>query len=284
MKRIQKISSVLALLVAPLLLAGCGKDSSRNPVSPAADQLSASRATNPLDDLAALGRDGGRGRARVLFVHASPDAPAVDIYVGQNRRVKNLGYPENSSYRSVRPGTNDVKVNVAGTSTSVINAPVPFESRKAYTIFAVDRVANIAPLLLEDNLSRPAPGKAHVRFVHLSPDAPPVDVAVANGGMVVFGNKSFKQATDFTPLPAGKYDLEVRLAGTGTVVLPLPGIVLKAGKIYTVFAKGFVAGTGAQALGAQIIVNSDEIGNGVTMGQHRHGHDDDDEDRSRGRR
>jgi hypothetical protein len=39
------------------------------------------------------------------------------------------------------------------------------------------------------------------------------------------------------------------------VVLALNNIALESGKIYTVFAKGFVAGTGAQALGAQIIVN-----------------------------
>jgi hypothetical protein len=31
---------------------------------------------------------------------------------------------------------------------------------------------------------------------------------------------------------------------------------LTSGKIYTVFAKGFLGGTGAQALGAQIIVNN----------------------------
>ena len=39
-------------------------------------------------------------------------------------------------------------------------------------------------------------------------------------------------------------------------MLPLPGITLEAGKIYTVFAKGFVGGTGGQALGAQIIANN----------------------------
>lgn len=277
MNRIQKLSSVLALIVAPLLLAGCGKDSARNPLSPTADQLTAGAAASSVGMPGWQGLDSALGRARVLFVHASPDAPAVDIYVGKYRRVSNLSYPDNSSYRSVRPDTQVVKVNVAGTSTSVITAPVRFDARKAYSIFAVDRVANIAPLVLEDNLSRPAPGKAHVRFVHLSPDAPPVDIAVANGGPVVFGGKSFKEATDFTPLPAGSYDLEVRLAGTGTVVLPLPGIVLKAGEIYTVFAKGFVSGTGAEALGAQIIVNSREIGRGTTLGQHRNGRDDDEE-------
>ena len=40
------------------------------------------------------------------------------------------------------------------------------------------------------------------------------------------------------------------------MVLPLPGISLAAGKIYTVWARGLVGGAGAQALGAQIIVNN----------------------------
>ena len=110
-------------------------------------------------------------------------------------------------------------------------------------------------MVVEDNLAAPAAGKAHVRFIHLSPDAPAVDVAVTGGG-VVFGNQSFEDFTAFTPLDANTYNLEVRLAGTSTVVLPLPGIVLTAGKIYTVYAKGFVGGTGAQALGAEIIVKN----------------------------
>lgn len=48
----------------------------------------------------------------------------------------------------------------------------------------------------------------------------------------------------------------MRLAGTATVALPLSGIVLQPGKINTVFAKGLVGGSGAQALGAQIIVDN----------------------------
>jgi hypothetical protein len=81
-----------------------------------------------------------------------------------------------------------------------------------------------------------------------------VDIAVT-GGAVVWSNKKFKEYTPFTPLAAGTYNLEVRLAGTSTVVLPLPNITVANGKIYTVFAKGFVGAAGTQALGAQIIVN-----------------------------
>ena len=88
----------------------------------------------------------------------------------------------------------------------------------------------------------------------MSPDAPAVDITTTDG-TVVFGDKSFKEYSDFMPLPAGSYDLQVRLSGTDTVVLDLPGIMLEDGRIYTVFAKGFVNGQDKQALGAQIIVN-----------------------------
>ncbi|HMT12625.1 MAG TPA: DUF4397 domain-containing protein, partial [Ignavibacteria bacterium] len=60
----------------------------------------------------------------------------------------------------------------------------------------------------------------------------------------------------FTAVDAGTYNLEVRLANTLTVVLPLNGVTLEAGKIYTVFARGFVGGSGIQQLNAQIIVNN----------------------------
>jgi hypothetical protein len=95
----------------------------------------------------------------------------------------------------------------------------------------------------------------HLFFFHFSPNAPAADIAVANGP-VVFSNRRFNdQATtaslaNFISLHAGTYTLDVRLAGTNTVVLPLLKLNLPACKIYTVFAKGFVKGTGAQALGA----------------------------------
>jgi len=200
--------------------------------------------------------DSDTPKSRVLVTHASPDAPGVDLLV-DNTKVNSapLNFPSNTGYLSVDSGIRNIKVNVAGTTTSVINADITFEEDKNYSIFAVDAVSKISAIALEDDLTAPAAGKAHVRFVHLSPDAPAVDIAVASTGAVVFPNTAFKKATAFTPLNAGTYNLDVRVAGTSTVVLVLPAITLEAGKIYTVFAKGFLAGTGAQKLGAEIIVN-----------------------------
>lgn len=193
--------------------------------------------------------------ANVLVTHASPNAPGVDLLIdGVKKNASALTFPANTGYLSVTTGTRNIKVNVSGTSNTVINADLALAKDQHYSIFAVDSVSKISAVVLTDDLTAPASGKAHVRFVHLSPNAPAVDVAVTGGG-VVFGNKSFKEFTAFTPLDAGTYNLEVRVAGTSTVALPLPGIVLTAGKIYTVYAKGFLGGTGAEALGAEIIVN-----------------------------
>lgn len=194
-------------------------------------------------------------QARVLVTHASPDAPGVDLLV-DNSKVNSaaLTFPNNTGYLTVNAGKRNIKVNVAGSSTSVINADIDFVKDKNYSIFAIDSVSKISAIAVEDDLTAPASGKAHVRFIHLSPNAPAVDVAVRNGA-AVFANIAFKQGTAFAPLDAGTYKLDVRVAGTQTVALALPDITLTAGKIYTVFAKGFLGGTSAQALGAEIIVN-----------------------------
>ena len=202
-------------------------------------------------------KDDEKAYANVLVTHASPDAPGVDLLIDNvKQNAIALLYPTNTGYLQAEAGTRNFKVNVAGTTTTVINADLDLEKDLNYSVFAIDSVSKISAIAFEDNLASPASGKAHVRFLHLSPNAPAVDVAVASSGAVVFGDVSFKEGTAFTPLDAGTYNLDVRVAGTSAVALVLPAITLQAGKIYTVFAKGFLGGTGIQALGAEIIVNN----------------------------
>ncbi|MCP2042512.1 DUF4397 domain-containing protein [Pontibacter sp. HSC-36F09] len=195
--------------------------------------------------------------SNVMVVHASPDAPGVDLLVDNSKvNTAALTFPNNTGYLEVQAGRRNVKVNAAGTSTTVIDANLDLERNESYSVFAINTLSAIEPLVLEDDLDTPAAGKAHVRFVHLSPDAPAVDVAVTNGP-VLFGNRAFKSATDFTPVDAASYNLEVRLAGTQTVVLTVPNVQLAAGRIYTIFARGFVAppASNTNTLGAEIITN-----------------------------
>lgn len=228
----KKLLKMLCLAMLSLSLVSCDKDDDNDPA-----------------------------QARLMVVHASPNGPAVDVRVTNAVALSNIAYPANSPYASVTAGNTNIKVSPAGTTTYVIDANVNLVADMSYSVFAVDSVSKIKAALVMDNLTAPASGKAHVRFFHFSPNAPAVDIAVA-GGAVLFPGRSFNDqantaaVANFTPLDAGTYNLEVRLAGTNTVVLPVPNVTLTAGKIYTIFAKGFVGGTNAQSLGAQVIVNN----------------------------
>ena len=202
--------------------------------------------------------------ARVLVVHASPDAPGVDLLVDNNKvNSTALVYPNNTGYLSIAEGNHNIKVNATGTSTSVINADVNLVKDMNYTVFAYDVVSAIKPLVLMDNLATPANGKAHIRFMHLSPGAPAVTVGVVNGTAFtpLFSNRTFETAATatanqaFMPVDAGTYTVEVRVAGTDNAVLTVPNVALQSGKIYTVFARGIV-GNATSPLGASVIMHN----------------------------
>lgn len=182
------------------------------------------------------------GKARVRVVHASPDAPAVDILVNSAKAFSNVPFKGITQYASLDAGSYNVQVVPTGAAEPVvIQATLDLKGGTDYTVIALGTLANIEPLVLTDNNSAPAAGKAHVRFVHASPDAPAVDIAV-KGGPVLFSGVPFKGVGDYLPVDAGTYDLEVRVAGTSNVALSVPGVKLNAGTVYTIFAVGLAGG------------------------------------------
>lgn len=183
--------------------------------------------------------------AWVRIVHASPDAPAVDIWVNGEVAISGLAFGEATDYVELPGGDYDVAVTPegAGAEDAVIEATLTLENGMAYTVAAVGQVAEIEPLVLSDDLTAPADGTAHVRVVHASPDAPAVDVAVA-GGPVLIENLEFKADSGYLPVDAMSYDLEVRPTGTEDVAIDIAGFNAEAGTVYTVMAIG-LAGDGS---------------------------------------
>jgi hypothetical protein len=129
------------------------------------------------------------------------------------------------------------------------------------SIVASGRLASLRPLVVDDMTAPPASGRAKVRFVHNSPDAPAVDIAVT-GGPVLFANTSYGNAYPYQEVEARAYDLEVRAAGTMNVVLRVPNVVLQAGQVVSIYAQGLAMGSGAQALRAVLYVDNAAMGAG----------------------
>ena len=185
--------------------------------------------------------------AMVRVIHASPDAPAVDVFVDGQAVLTNVAFPAISDYLEAPAGARRVAVAPAGQgeAAAVITANPTLEAGNAYTIAAVGQVANIKGQVYNDNLAAPAAGKAHVRVIHASPDAPAVDVKVA-GGPTLINALAFPNASDYLPVDAASYNLQVTPSGADTVVIDLPNTALTAGTIYDVVAVGQVANISAE--------------------------------------
>ena len=200
--------------------------------------------------------------AKVRVLHASPDAPAVDVYLDDAKvdALTNVPFATISGYLDVPAGDHNVKVYATGSTTDpVIDADVTVAAGARYTIAATDAVASITAQVLEDKPS-PDCDSASVRVVHFSADAPAVDVATTGSDPAdaVVKNLEYPNATGYVALPAGSYDLEVRLAGTTTVALPLPGVAVEGCNAYTVFAIGSAASpaVGGNALQVALAVDA----------------------------
>lgn len=178
------------------------------------------------------------GYVRVL--HAVPDAPNVDVYADGNLIVSDLAYSESTEYLPVPEGTYKISVYAAGSTNSpVISNMLSVHGNSMITVAAAGMLDNIVLLAIHDANTAMRPGKALIRFLHLSPNAPAVDITLPNG-TVIFSNVSFKQITPYIDVAPMNYTLQVRAAGTSTVVLTIPNVNLSSDEYYTAYAIGLI--------------------------------------------
>lgn len=198
--------------------------------------------------MAPQGADAQQATGRVRIMHASPDTPPVDIFVDGQKAVTALAFPNNTGYVALPAGGHNVKVFVSpsdGTGTPALQATLEVVAGKDVTVLATGRVGDgsLALTIFEDDNSTPSGNNAHIRLIHASPDAPPVNVAVAGTDTNVFTGVAFRNVSPYVPVPAGTYSLDVKVNATGATVLTIPNLKLDARTVYTAVAVG-LAGNG----------------------------------------
>jgi len=151
-------------------------------------------------------------------------------------------YVQITDYHSVVPGEYNVKVFLTGETTNpVVDIDLQVTEDEPTTIVTVGTMPQVSLLPVIQTLKGPTPGQAMVRFVHLSPDAPLVDITLLDG-TTLFTKVEYQEMSDYLAVTEGTYDFQVHPSGIDTVILDIPEVNIKSGQLYTVYALGRLEG------------------------------------------
>jgi len=190
--------------------------------------------------------------ARLQAVHASPDAPAVDITAAGGDTVLFDGVSYGDAGTVTVPA-GEYTVEIRGdTDTNdgdvVAEFDVTLEGGTAYTAFAAGYLtAGDDPgdepfgLLVTTASGRgaapePEPSDGRVRVAHMSPNAPNVDVYV--DGNRVLEDVPFGAVSGYLPVPATEHDVTITAAGDPDTEVFSGVVTVAADTDYTVAAIG----------------------------------------------
>lgn len=187
---------------------------------------------------------------RVMVTHAAPYNNAeVDVLVNGDKK-EDVEYGDETDYFGVTPGQQTFQVRVKSTQAQLLSSPLTIEASKNYSVFVYNPTATQGALLqLTDDLTAPAAGKAHIRFVNLGYDAPNVTLTTQGAGATPLATNIAKLGNSgFVPVDArSNVVLEVREAANGQATLLNKTVTLTAGKIYNVVLYGINSPTAPAA-------------------------------------
>jgi hypothetical protein len=222
--------------------------------------------------LLAVGPSGSIGFIKqnpvVFALHASPDAPNVDIYAGAARLVEDLAFAELSGALQVPPGSYDLDFKATGQSGTAATLTTPALAAGERYLAIASGFLTDAPafrLLPYGDAFGEASSEALVRVVHASPDAPAVDVGTYSGDTVTpvgdFTNLAFEDDSPAqgTALPVGNLPIGIAGAGTTDAVAKFTVPTSPGLKAFAVAVGAFTPEANQESFRLVVVVANDDL-------------------------
>lgn len=150
-----------------------------------------------------------------------------------------------SKYGTIRPGSYDVKFEIAGTDSLISEIPAAtYDTLNFYTLILYNTPggASANSVRIWDDFSSISTTGANYRFFDLSPDYPNVDLYLngtqAQANRATADNVSNSSLNNFQPVATGDYTITARVAGKDSVIASATNVSLTTGNVYTIFLSG----------------------------------------------
>lgn len=209
------------------------------------------------------------GQTKLQVLHASADAPAVNVLVNGAEALADVDFKQGSGAITLDEGDYEIQVDgivPSGVATVIGPATFTLAADTLYSVLAINDVANIEPLVLEQPDTAVPAGSVRVRVAHAAPGAGEVDVYVTAPGAdlaseMPLGTFDFRGDLGPVEVPAADYQIRVTATGdpdtvvfdSGTTSLPdganlLVAAVLNTGAGDAPISLALLDGTGASEI------------------------------------
>ncbi|MDB5005334.1 MAG: hypothetical protein JWQ34_3559 [Mucilaginibacter sp.] len=152
----------------------------------------------------------------------------------------------------VTVGLQNFQFKKAGSPNALVDAPNTIKADSTYTLIFAGETTDKVFLLTDHYVT--IGNTASIRFVNASSTVGGLDVTI--GDSISYKNRTFKSATPFVKVAAGKKLLSIYKTGSTTPLIKPGDLTLVAGSSYTLYTKGDLNGTGNNAFGARILIST----------------------------
>ena len=231
---------------AALTIDGLALDEDTYYTAVAFDELAAIQALALVDDRS----DPGAGNIRVRAIHTAVGVGEVDIWEVSDAEnpvalYENVGFGDVGEYAVLPVGTYTLGFDLDDDQVPDVIFEIPeLPEGTVANVFAVSDDDGVFLLAQFDGATTaridPTPQekrKANIRAIHLSPNAPAVDILI-DGAVRAFEDLAFEASTDYAQLDEGTYTFDVVPADGGKAdsVLEVADLPLEGDVFYTAVA------------------------------------------------
>lgn len=175
--------------------------------------------------------------AAVRFAQFIPNWLLLEVVSESNLVFDPQKFWAVTAYAEMPVGALGLKLRISAEQPVVLASLIAqLQAGKRYTLIALGTAEK--PLLrwLEDP-NEPDLRQAKIRIIHAAPDVAAIDLAYKEGP-VLLRNAAFSQASNYRPMPASRYYLELRPTGSRDVIFPIEEATFEQGKLYSIFMVG----------------------------------------------
>lgn len=174
----------------------------------------------------------------VRFLHVSPGSPSINVSLDGKILAENLD--NISQYFPVEQGDRHIQLIDSRDETNpLVDTQVGISSDEKITLALIGTFPDLVLLPISFDVAPISQSEVLVRFTHLSPNTPNVDVKLVDGENI-FKNIEYRQITDFITITPGVYHVQLKLTDKEETLFTSARLELKAGEAYTIYVTGLL--------------------------------------------